>query len=115
MSMSSTRINDYLLTKLPLLELYSLSNGCVTLDVYESAYLAVASASSHVSIDRSAHLEKFETLCKILLPPFDVISVALLVEHPRPFRPICSFLRELCDVRQFPVRSQQVKSKFIRE
>jgi hypothetical protein len=106
MSMSSRRTKDDLLTKLPLLELYSLSNGCVTLDVYESVYLAVTSASSHVSIDRSVHLEKVETLCEILLPPLDVVSVALLVEHPRPFRLICPFFRELFDFCQFPVYKQ---------
>jgi hypothetical protein len=85
MIMRSTRARDDSLTKLPLLELYSLSSCDVTLDVYESAYLAVTSVSFCASPDRYICLEKIETLRQIHLPLLDIVRVGLLVQHPRPF------------------------------
>jgi hypothetical protein len=78
----------------------------VTLDVYESAYLTVTSASSHVLIDRCAYLEKIEALRQFLLPLLDVVNIALLAQHSRPFRLICPFLSEVLDVHKFPLHKQ---------
>jgi hypothetical protein len=57
----------------------------MTLDVYERTYLAMTSGLSYASNNRHTYLEKVEDLRKILHPLLDVVSVALLVEDPRPF------------------------------